>query len=112
MGLLVHLLGHFLDLLGALLTLVHGLTDRGFELELVSLGLHAEHAAALGGLDSLSLLNLGQRLDLLGNLLVVLHHGGVKGAEAVGKAVLGLAESLIGVETSTTGSLSELLVGG
>merc|ERR1719478_1680858 len=101
-------LGHLLNLLGALLTLVHGLTDRGFELELVSLG---EHAAALGGLDSLSLLNLGQRLDLLGNLLVVLHHGGVKGAEAVSKAVLGLAESLVGVETSTTGSLSELLVG-
>merc|ERR1712216_851826 len=110
-GLLVHLLGHLLDLLGALLTLVHGLTDRGLELELVRLGLHLEHAAALGGLDCLSLLNLGQLLDLGGNLLVVLHHGGVKGAEAVGKAVLGLAESLVGVETGTTGSLSELLVG-
>merc|ERR1712178_162567 len=110
-GLLVHLLRHLLDLLGTCLTLLHSTTNGSLELELVSLGPHAEHAAATGRLDSLAFLDLGELLDGLHGLLVVLHHSGVEGTEAVGEAVLGSAESLVSVKAGTTRSLSELLVG-
>merc|ERR1712022_57872 len=112
LGLLVHLSELLLGGRHAGLTLGDGGTDGGLELGLVGGHDVGKVLAASSVLDGVSADNAGELVDLLLELLVVVHDGLVEGTDALGEVVLGGVEGVLNVEAGTTGLLGELLVGG
>merc|ERR1711871_1786633 len=103
--------GHLLlDGESASLTLCDGISDSGVESVLVSVGNLAELCAASSILDGVLSHDAGELHDLAVLLLLEFLDSLVKLGGLLGELVLSIAESVLSVDLSTTGSLGQLLV--